>query len=182
MSTETALKTSWVIDTLHSEVSFKVKHLVITTVTGRFKNFSGKVLTSSDDFTEAEISFSAEVDSIETGAEGRNTHLKSGDFFDAEHFPQLTFVSTGLGKKGDHYVLTGDLTIRGTTQPVSLDVEYFGITKDPFYGKTKAGFEINGKIHRKDFALTWDALTETGGAVVSNEVKIHANIQLDRED
>jgi polyisoprenoid-binding protein YceI len=181
MSTATAT-TTWAIDTMHSEISFKVKHLVITTVTGKFKNFSGKVVTDNDDFSNAKIEFSADVNSIDTGAEGRDGHLKSPEFFDAAAFPEISFKSTNFSKKGDNYELNGDLTIRDVTKNISLDVEYLGTSKDPFYGKTKAGFELNGKILRKDFGLQWDVLTETGGAVVSNEVKLHLNIQIDRVD
>lgn len=182
MSTATAATTTtWNIDAYHSEVLFKVKHLVITTVTGKFKSFTGKVETENDDFTNAQVQFTADINSIDTGAEARDNHLKSGEFFDAENHPQLSFVSTGFEKKNDAYVLNGNLTIRGVTKPVSLDVEFLGVEKDPFYGKTKAGFELNGRILRKDFGLQWDVLTETGSAVVSNEVKIHANIQVDRE-
>jgi polyisoprenoid-binding protein YceI len=181
MSTATAT-TTWAIDTMHSEISFKVKHLVITTVTGKFKNFSGKVVTDNDDFSNAKIEFSADVNSIDTGAEARDGHLKSPEFFDAAAFPEISFKSTGFSKKGDNYELNGDLTIRDVTKNISLDVEYLGTSKDPFYGKTKAGFELNGKILRKDFGLQWDVLTETGGAVVSNEVKLHMNIQVDRVD
>lgn len=165
---------------MHSEISFKVKHLVITTVTGKFKNFSGKVVATNDDFTGAQIEFSADVNSIDTGAEARDGHLKSPDFFDAAAFPEISFKSTGFSRKGDNYELVGDLTIKGVTKSVSLDVEYLGTNKDPFYGKTKAGFELNGKIQRKDFGLQWDVLTETGGAVVSNDVKLHLNIQIDK--
>jgi len=184
MSTATApvTSTTWSIDSFHSEIHFKVKHLVITTVTGKFKNFSGSVETDNDDFNNASIAFTADVNSIDTGAEGRDTHLKSPDFFDAEKYPELSFKSTSFTKKGDDYILKGDLTIRDITRPVELSVEYAGTTKDPFYGKTKAGFELNGKINRKDFGLVWGALTETGGAVVSDEVKLHANIQVDRLD
>jgi polyisoprenoid-binding protein YceI len=173
---------TWSIDAFHSEIHFKVKHLVITTVTGKFKNFSGKVETANEDFSNAKIEFSADVNSIDTGAEARDTHLKSPDFFDAEKYPELSFKSKSFTKKGDDYILTGDLTIRDITRTVELSVEFAGITKDPFYGKTKAGFELNGKINRKDFGLVWGALTETGGAVVSDEVKLHANIQVDRID
>lgn len=185
MSTATAPVTetaTWTIDAFHSEIHFKVKHLVITTVTGKFRNFSGKVITGNNDFTNAQIEFSADVSSIDTGAESRDTHLKSPDFFDAEKYPELSFKSSAFSKKGDDYILSGDLTIRDVTRPVELSVEFNGITKDPFYGKTKAGFEINGKINRKDFGLVWGAITETGGAVVSDEVKLHANIQIDRLD
>ena len=182
MATTSAVFTTWAIDTLHSEISFKVKHLVITTVTGKFKEFDGKVVSESDDFSNAEIEFSAKTDSIDTGAEGRDGHLKSPDFFNAAEFPEIRFKSTNFTKEGDHYTLNGDLTIRDVTKNITLDVEYLGTTKDPFYGKTTAGFELNGKILRKDFGLQWDVLTETGGAVVSNEVKLHMNIQLDRVD
>lgn len=183
MDTLTATATQWVIDSLHSEISFKAKHLVITTVTGKFKNFGGTVETSSPDFSDARINFSAEIASIDTGSEQRDGHLTSPDFFDAANYPKLSFVSTKLVKEsGDHYKLHGNLTIKDITQPVVLDVEYAGVHKDPFYGKTKAGFEVNGKILRKDFNLTWDVLTEAGGAVVSNEIKLHCNIQLDRVD
>jgi polyisoprenoid-binding protein YceI len=182
MSTATATATTtWAIDSYHSEIQFKVKHLVITTVTGKFRDFKGEVVTENDDFTNAKVNFSADISSIETGAEARDNHLKSADFFDAENHPRLSFESTGFEKKGDKYVLKGDLTIRGVTRPVELDVEFLGVEKDPFYGKTKAGFELNGKIMRKDFGLQWDVLTESGGAVVSNEVRIHANIQVDKQ-
>lgn len=183
MDTLTATKTQWVIDSLHSEISFKAKHLVITTVTGKFKTFSGTVETSSPDFSDAVINFTAEIGSIDTGSEQRDGHLTSPDFFDAATYPTLSFASTKLVKEsGDNYKLHGNLTIKNVTQPVVLDVEYAGTHKDPFYGKTKAGFELNGKILRKDFGLAWDVLTEAGGAVVSNEIKLHCNIQLDRVD
>ena len=183
MSTSTATKTQWVIDTYHSEISFKAKHLVITTVTGKFKTFSGTVETTQDDFSDATISFEADIESIDTGSEQRDGHLKSPDFFDAPGFPKLTFTSTGIEKESaTKYKLFGNLTIKAVTQPIVLDVEYAGIHKDPFYGKTKAGFEINGKIQRKDFGLSWDVLTEAGGAVVSNDIKLHCNIQIDRVD
>lgn len=181
MSTATAAATTtWAIDTMHSEISFKVKHLVITTVTGKFKHFSGKVVSGGDDFADAQIEFTADVNSIDTGAEARDGHLKGADFFDAANFPEIKFKSTSFTKDGDNYALVGDLTIRDVTKSITLDVEYLGTNKDPFYGKTKAGFELNGKILRKDFGLQWDVLTETGGAVVSNEVKLHVNVQIDK--
>jgi polyisoprenoid-binding protein YceI len=181
MSTATLTSTKWVLDTLHSEISFKAKHLVITTVTGKFQEFSATVEAENDDFSDARVQFSAKVDSISTGSEQRDGHLKSPEFFDAATYPEISFVSTSLQKKAaDQYVLTGDLTIRNVTRSVSFDVEYAGIHKDPFYGKTKAGFELNGKINRKDFGLSWDVVTEAGGAVVSNEIRIHCNIQIDR--
>lgn len=173
-----AMSTSakWVIDPTHSEVQFKVKHLVITTVTGQFNEFSGEA-TASDDFSDAQVSFEAKIDSISTNNEARDGHLKSEEFFAAEQHPTLNFVSTGITKKDeDSFVLSGDLTLRGVTKPVSLDVEYGGTVVDP-YGQTKAGFEIKGKINRKDFGLTWSAVTEAGGAVVSDDVRLIANVQ-----
>lgn len=170
---------NWNIDPTHSEVQFKVKHLMISTVTGNFGTYEGSVETANDtDFDGAKISFSADIDSISTGQEQRDGHLKSGDFFDSVNFPKLTFASTSFTKSGDDsYTLVGDLTIKGVTKSVTLSAEFGGIMTD-FYGNTKAGFEIAGKINRQDFGLTWSAVTEAGGVVVSDEVKLILNIQL----
>ena len=164
---------TWKMDTAHSEVKFKVRHLVISTVTGNFDTFSGIVESNKADFTDAKISFEADANSIDTKNEQRNGHLKSPDFFDAANHPKITFASTSLVKKGDEeYVLTGNLTIRGTTKEIKLSVVYNGTVKGFGGSFDVAGFEINGKINRQDFGLTWNALTETGGVVVSDEVKI----------
>ncbi len=168
---------TWNIDTMHSEVQFKVKHLVISTVTGNFNNFSASMEASKDDFTDTKIQFSADVDSINTNNAQRDAHLKSADFFSAEQFPKLTFRSTKMEKTGDKHKLSGDLTIRDITLPVSLDVEYGGTAVDP-YGQTKAGFEITAKISRKAFGLAWSAVTEAGGVVVGDEVRLILNIQM----
>lgn len=168
--------TNWIIDASHSEIQFKVKHLVITTVTGSFTEFSGAI-EAGDTFENANISFEANTASISTNSEQRDGHLKSGDFFDAEKFPKLSFKSTKFSKKGDGFELTGDLTIKDVTNAVTLAVEYGGTAKDP-WGNTKAGFEVTGKINRKDFGLTWNAPTEAGGVLVSDEVKLIANVQL----
>lgn len=166
------------MDPAHSEVQFKVKHLMITTVTGHFKKFDLQVETEEDDFTRASsIIFTADIDSIDTGNGQRDTHLKSADFFGADEHKQLKFVGKKYEKSGDDYQLQGDLTIKGVTKPVVLDVEYGGIVTDP-YGQTKAGFTIAGKIKRKDFKLEWDAITEAGQVVLSNEIRIHCEIQL----
>ncbi len=168
----------WIIDPAHSEIHFKIRHLVISTVTGSFKKFEGEVEAEKEDFTDAKIKFSADVDSIDTNADQRDDHLKSEDFFDAANHPKLTFTSTEVIKKSDSdYKVKGDLTIRGITKPVELNVEFGGITKDP-YGQTKAGFEITGKINRHDFGLKWNAVTEAGGLVVSDEVKLILNVQI----
>ncbi|WP_420147274.1 YceI family protein [Spirosoma sp.] len=181
MATEAATTTTWAIDPTHSEVQFKVKHLVISTVTGSFGQFEGQVETTGDDFASAKISFSADIDSISTNQEQRDTHLKSADFFDAANFPKLTFTSTSINKTGDDtYTIVGDLTIRGTTKPVTLKAEYGGQMQD-FYGQTKAGFELTGTIKRKEFGLTWDGVTEAGGVVVSDDVKLVMNIQVTKQ-
>nr|MBI1228816.1 hypothetical protein [Cytophagales bacterium] len=170
--------TKWIIDPTHSEVSFKVKHLVISTVTGYFRSFEGSASSPSEDnFDGATIEFSADIDSIDTNQKDRDAHLKSADFFDAATNPKLTFANGILEKKGDDYVLKGDLTMRETTLPVTMDVELGGVAGDP-YGNTKAGFEIQGKVSRKAYGLTWSAVTEAGSVVVGDEVKIIASIQL----
>lgn len=166
------------IDTAHSEISFKVKHLMITNVTGNFNRFDATLESNAADFSDAKISFEADVNSISTNNEQRDGHLKSDDFFAAEKFPKLSFTSKSLAKKtGEAYTLTGDLTIRGTTKTVELAVEYGGTVTDP-YGQVKAGFEISGKINRKDFGLVWSATTEAGGIVVSDEVKLQLAVQM----
>lgn len=169
---------NWKIDTTHSEIAFKVKHLVISTVTGKFTEFEGSVAAEKEDFSDAKINFSARIDSITTGNEQRDGHLKSADFFDAAGHPTMDFVSTSFTHKGgSDYIMTGDLTLRGTTRPVELAVEFGGIQND-FYGNTVAGFELNGKINRQDFGLAWSAVTEAGGIVVSDEVKLAINVEL----
>lgn len=171
-------KTNWKIDPMHSEVLFKAKHLMITTVTGQFKAFDLNVETEGDDFTKASsISFTADVDSLSTNNEQRDGHLKSPDFFDAASHPKVIFEGTKMEGTGSDYKLHGNLTMRGTTLPIVLDVEYSGIVTDP-YGQTKAGFTVDGKVKRKEFGLMWDAVTEAGSIVVSDEIKIHAEVQL----
>lgn len=171
-------KLSWQLDPAHSEVQFRVRHLMVSTVTGQFKNFSSKVTTAENgDFKTAEIEFTIEAASVDTGVEMRDNHLRSDDFFSAENYPTLQFKSTGLKPIGsDEYQLDGLMTIRDITKPISLHVELGGVVVDP-YGNTKAGFEVTGKINRKDFGLNWSAVTEAGGVVVADEVKIQANVQ-----
>lgn len=169
--------TTWKIDPAHSEVKFKVKHLVVSTVTGHFNKFDAKVETANGDFADAKISFEAEIGSIDTKNEQRDGHLKSPDFFDAANHPKLTFVSKSFKKKANgEYELVGDLTVRGTKKETKLDVVYNGTVKG-FGGVDVAGFEITGKINRQDFGLTWSALTEAGGVVVSDDVKFEINAE-----
>ena len=170
--------TKWAIDPTHSEVQFKVKHLVISTVTGTFKSFEGSVESESEDFTDAKVNFEIASASIDTNQEQRDGHLKSADFFDAEKYPKIKFESLAFKKiKPDLYKLSGNLTIKETTKVVELDVEYGGAAVD-FYGNHKAGFEVNGKINRKDFGLVWDGITEAGAIVVGEEIRLSFNIQL----
>lgn len=168
---------TWALDPTHSEAQFKVKHLVISTVTGTFKSFEGSFESENEDFEGAAISFSLDTNSIDTNQEQRDGHLKSGDFFDVENYPKITFKSTSFTKKkGDDYKLVGDLTIKDVTKSVELEVELGGIAVDP-YGNTKAGFEVSGKINRKDFGLTWSAITEAGAVVVGEDIKLQFNVQ-----
>ena len=172
---------TYTIDPLHSEVLFKVKHLMISTVTGSFGKYNGTITAENEDLSDAKFAFEAEIDSISTNNEQRDGHLKSPDFFDSEKHPHLSFKSTKVEKKSDSdYVLHGNLTIKDVTKPVSLSVEFGGIGKDP-WGNTKAGFNVEGKINRKDFGLNWNAALETGGVLVSEEVKLSASIQLAKQ-
>jgi len=171
--------TKWVLDPGHSELGFKVKHLMVTNVSGSFKNFSVTAETTDDDFANAVVDFSADATSITTNNEQRDEHLKSADFFDTTNFPTLNFKATKFEQSGDdgEYELTGNFTMKGVTKPVKLKVEFGGIVKDP-WGNTKAGFTVTGKINRKDFGLNWNAALETGGVMVSEDVRINSEIQL----
>ncbi|WP_231490644.1 YceI family protein [Pedobacter sp. Leaf170] len=168
--------TKWTLDPTHSELQFKVKHLMITTVTGNLKSFTAELTSEGDEFERAEISFNGDISSLDTGNTDRDNHLKSADFFDAEQFPAMSFKSSSMEKDGDDYILKGDLTIKGETKPVKLTAEFGGIATDP-WGNTKAGFTLSGKINRNDFGLTWNAALETGGVMVSEEVRILGELQ-----
>ena len=180
MGTATATTTKWAIDPSHSEIQFKVKHLMITTVTGTFKDFSAEVELEGDHLNNAQVSFWANTASIFTNDEKRDGHLRSGDFFDSEKFPKLRFKSTRIEGSGNDWKVTGDLTIKDVTKPVTLDVEWSGQAKDP-WGNTKAGLNLSGKIDRKEFGLTWNAALEAGGVLVSDEVRILAEVQLAKQ-
>ena len=178
---DTAVKTKWVLDPSHSEISFKVKHMMIANVKGLFKDYEMNVTTTGEDFTNAQIDFSMKTASIETGDANRDGHLKSADFFDVENYPEITFSANSLKKTDDeNYELEGDLTIRGVTKPVTLDAEFGGILKDP-WGNTKAGFTLNGKISRKEFGLVWNAALESGGVLVGDDVKILGEVELAKQ-
>ncbi|HLV39415.1 YceI family protein [Xanthomarina sp.] len=164
--------TNWSIDNAHSEIAFKVKHMMISTVTGHFEDFQATAKTNGENFDNATLEFSAKTASLNTKNKDRDTHLKSDDFFNSEKFPEMTFVSKSFN--GDK--LVGDLTIRDVTKEITLDAELNGIAVDP-YGQTKAGFEMKGEINRKDFNLTWNAVTEAGSIVVSDKVKLEIDVQ-----
>lgn len=168
---------TWKIDPSHSEIEFQIRHLVISKVRGKFRKFDSEVEAENDDLTNAKVRFEADVDSIDTNNSDRDTHLKSDDFFNAAEHPKLTFESTSFEKAGENkFKLAGDLTIRGNTKPITLDVEYGGEVVDG-YGQTKRGFEVTGEISRKEFGLHWNAITEAGSVVVSDEVKLLLSVQ-----
>lgn len=164
--------TKWNVDTAHSEIGFKVKHMMISTVKGAFEDFSATGETESEDFKNAKFSFTAKVETINTKNKDRDTHLKSEDFFNAAEYPEMRFTS----KSYDGETIVGDLTIKDVTKEVKLDMDFNGVAVDP-YGQTKAGFEISGKIDRKDFGLTWSAVTEAGSIVVSDTIQMAIDLQ-----
>ena len=171
----------WSADASHTSVKFTVKHLMVSEVEGRFKIFDGNIETATNDFTDAKISYTVDVASLNTDNDMRDKHLKSDDFFNADKFPKMTFNSTSFKKgKGSNYTLEGDLTIRDVTKKVKFDVTYGGTVVDP-YGNTKAGFTASTKISRKEYKLMWNALTEAGGAVVGDDVKILLNLEFAKQ-
>ena len=171
----------WALDPTHSELQFKIKHLMISTVSGQFNQFNAAVETKDDDFTKAKVHFEANVDSISTNNEQRDAHLKNGDFFDSEKFPVITFDSERMEKIAeDEYKLHGTLTIRGVSKKIILNAEFGGITKDP-WGNTRTGFAVAGKINRQDFGMSFGAVSETGGLLLGDDVKINANVQFVKE-
>ncbi|WP_421754670.1 YceI family protein [Croceimicrobium sp.] len=168
----------WTLDPAHTNIHFKAKHLMITTVTGSFGSFDGSVETEGEDFSTGKFSFSADVASISTGSEERDGHLKSDDFFNAEQFPKLTFVGKEVNNvDGDEFELHGEMTIRDVTKPIVLNIEVGGVAKDP-WGNLKAGFSFKGKLNRKDFGLKFHVVNEAGNLLVSDEIKMEGEVQL----
>ncbi|MEN9400658.1 MAG: hypothetical protein RL632_1761 [Bacteroidota bacterium] len=175
------METNWNIDAMHSEIGFKVKHMMISNVRGKFAAFNAIAKTDGDDFSSAKFDFSAAINSIDTGVADRDAHLKSDDFFNAEKFPEMVFKSTGIEKKDDeNFIINGELTIRDVTQPIALTAEFSGIVQDP-YGQTKAGLSVNGKIKRSEFGLLWSAVTEAGKVVVSDDIHLNCDMQFVKE-
>jgi len=172
---------TWALDPTHSELQFKIKHLMISTVTGQFNDFKASVETTGDNFVNAKVHFEATVDSISTNNEQRDAHLKNGDFFDADKYPVIIFESEKMEKTGeDEYKLYGALTMRGVSKKIIVNAEFGGITKDP-WGNTRTGFSVTGKINRNDFGMSFGAVSETGGLLLGDEVKINANVQFVKE-
>lgn len=169
--------TKWAIDPTHSEIGFKVKHMMFTNISGKFGTYDATITTEDDNFENANIEFSADINSINTNNTDRDNHLKSGDFFEAENHPKLTFKATSFTKKGDDYELEGDLTLKGITKSVKLPTEFSGLMKDP-WGNTKVGINISGKINRKDWGLTYNAALEAGGVLIGEDVRLDIEIQL----
>lgn len=171
--------TKWVLDPAHSEITFRVRHMMISNVRGAFTKFDASI--DGEDFTESTIRAKIDANSLTTNADDRDTHLRSADFFEVEKHPEITFVSTSMEKVGENeYKLIGDLTIKGSTKKVTLNIEFGGYMTDP-YGNEKAGFSIEGKINRKDFGLNWNGVLEAGGVMVGDEVRINADVQFKKE-
>lgn len=176
---ENVTNAKWVLDPTHSELNFTVKHLMISNVKGEFKNFTAEI--DKEDFANGSVTVTVEASSLFTNNADRDNHLKSADFFDVDNHPSLTFNSTRFNKvDDDEYKLLGLLTIKGVSREISLNVEFGGINKDP-WGNVKAGFSFSGKINRKDWGLNWNAALETGGVLVSDEVKISGEVQFARQ-
>lgn len=172
-----ATPTTWKLDPSHSNVEFSARHMMFTTVKGRFTDVDGTITLTGDTPAGASVDVSMKASSIDTRTEQRDQHLRSADFLDVEHFPAVTFKSTGATGSKDKFSLTGDLTIRGTTRPVSLDVNFEGAGKDPWGGE-RMGFNASGKIDRREFGLVWNQALEAGGLLVSNDIKIQIDAQL----
>jgi polyisoprenoid-binding protein YceI len=169
--------TKWVIDPTHSEIGFKVKHMMFTNVSGKFNVFEATIENDEEHFETSKIEFSTDVNSIDTNNDDRDNHLRGADFFDIENYKKLSFISTSVEKIDEgEYQITGDLTIKDVTKSVVLETEYSGLMKDP-WGNTKLGLSITGKINRKEFGLTWNAALETGGVLVGEDIKLVSEIQ-----
>ncbi|WP_249869966.1 YceI family protein [Oceanobacillus saliphilus] len=175
-------KTLWTVDPVHSEVGFSVKHMMISKAKGTFDKFDAVIETNVEDLTDAKVEVTIETASVNTRNEDRDNHLRSADFFDSETYPTMNFAATDIKKKSaNEYEVNGDLTIKGTSKPVTLDVTFEGQSKDPMGGNIVAGFSGKTSINRKDFGLTWNAAVETGGVLVGEDVKIHFELELHKQ-
>ncbi len=171
-------KSTWAIDPTHSEIGFKVKHMMFTNVSGKFDQFDVLIENEDDAFETSNISFTAQVNSINTSNTDRDNHLRSADFFDVDNFATLSFKSTSVQKVNEgNFKISGDLTIKDITKNITLETEYSGLMKDP-WGNTKIGLSLTANINRKDLGLTWNSALETGGVLVGEDIKLNAEIQL----
>jgi polyisoprenoid-binding protein YceI len=168
---------SWELDPVHTHVGFSVKHMMVSTVRGQFRSYRGDLRLDPADFTRSSVEGEIDVASIDTGNADRDNHLRTSDFFDAANHPKITFRSAKIERKDDgDYVVHGDITIRGVTKRIALDVEYHGTSKNP-YGKTVAGLSVRGTINRKDFGVSFNALLESGGVAVGEKVKLELDVE-----
>lgn len=169
---------SWQLDPVHTHIGFSVKHMMVSTVRGQFKQYRGTLNIDPADFAKSTFEGEIDVASIETGNSQRDDHLRTSDFFDAPNHPKITFKSTAIQPKGDgEFVVNGDITIRGVTQAIALDVEFHGTSKNP-WGKTVAGLSAKGTVNRKDFGVSYNALLEAGGVAVGEKVKIEIEVEV----
>ncbi len=169
---------TWQLDNVHTHVGFSVKHMMVTTVRGQFRSYRGKVNLNPKDFTRSTFEGEIDVASIDTGNVDRDNHLRTNDFFDAPNHPTITFKSTRIEAKGDsEYVVHGDITLRGVTRPIALEVDYLGSAKNP-YGKTVAGLSVRGTLNRKDFGVNFNAVLETGGVAIGEKVKLEVDVEV----
>jgi polyisoprenoid-binding protein YceI len=169
--------TKWALDPTHSEIQFKVRHMLVSNVTGHFKTFNATVATDGDDMQTAKVHFTADINSISTNNEQRDAHLRSGDFFDVDNHPQIIFDADGLEKTGESdYKMNGTLNMRGTAKSISLNVEFGGMIQDP-WGNTRVGFSVGGKLNRKDFGVSFSMVSETGGILLGEDITINANVE-----
>jgi polyisoprenoid-binding protein YceI len=174
-------QTTWKLDAAHSKVSFSVSHMVISEVTGRFNDFDATIVQTKDDLSDSKLTATIKTKSIDTDNEGRDKHLRSADFFDAEKYPEIMFNSKSFEKTGkDTYKITGDLTMHGVTKPVVLDTKFNGTMSDP-WGNTKAGFKAEGKVNRKDFGIVWNKTLEAGGLLVGEDIGVTINVEMSKE-
>ncbi|MBI5475970.1 MAG: polyisoprenoid-binding protein [Ignavibacteriales bacterium] len=174
-------QTNWKLDAAHSKVSFNISHMVISEVTGRFTDFDINLTQTKDDFAESKITATIKTKSINTDNEGRDKHLRSTDFFDAEKYPEITFKSMSFEKTGkDSYKITGDLTMHGVTKSVVMSTKFNGTMVDP-WGNTRAGFKAEGTINRKDFGIVYNKVLETGGVMLGEDVGIIINVEMTKE-
>jgi polyisoprenoid-binding protein YceI len=168
---------TWQLDNVHTHVGFSVKHMMVTTVRGQFRNYKGNVNLDTEDFTRSSFEGEIDVASVDTGNPDRDNHLRTGDFFDAPNYPKILFKSGRIEARGDgEYVVNGSITIRGVTKPIALDVEFLGTSRNP-YGKTVAGFSVRGTLNRKDFGVNFNAVLETGGVAVGEKVKLEVDVE-----